>query len=436
MNEKIADQAGLKLNRRAMLRQMAIAPYALRAGVSALPIVAAPTPALAFWPLALTAINTAVGVIGAFTSSDGGMSAMLSAINQKIDIVVGEVNKIQIALNDLNIEIKKLPEQFKTIILSQYNTELIDKLVATAQSYSEIRNAAANDPNIMQDVNIRDRVKFLSEETQLTRQQLSGSSGGKTPETVFIIPMTMFLEIATLSHLEFPVSFISEVIKSYRTWLNDCVSEKLDAIPARRLSAIQSHDMLVNDISSKQLGHLFEFSDFSFAELEKERSKSATDQCLMFSQIFTNEYVKSHQSIVDGLTFAANSTGGTLLERLATVRLFYDPAIGTFQFVYEPGITLMTLGRNLKFEGFGPLKQTTQCHVANAPFIDDVDKAIEFMTKSAQGIQMNEESKQMLADLETLNVHRSRIELCKKATFVAFNCIKQAEAQLSLLGAN
>ncbi len=361
---------------------------------------------------------------------------MLSAINQKIDIVVGGINNIQKSIIELNIEVRKIPEATKKIVLEHYNLELTDGLAGLLKSYSEVRAAAETNSDILDDIKIVERLKFISNETNKTRATLSVSPVAMTPETLFAIPTTLFLEIATLSHLQFPTSYIIQVLSSYREWITRCISGEIGSIPSQRAAAIEIHQKTIDNYSSSRVGQLLGIANYPFSETDTDRKSRATDLCFGFSHSVADQITDTYDKLIESLTFAANFLGGTLLERSSHFGIKFEQSLNAFQYSYDRGILSMTVARNKSLEGFGPFKQTTICTWKKAGFTDDIDKAVAYAETIAEYQDLEKQSQQLSADVDLLNLLRARIEICKKSAQIAYDTLAQVETQLIALGAN
>ena len=90
----------------------------------------------------LQAVAQAASLVSQFMQKDDAHGAMLSAINQKIDVVIGQLAEVQNALASLLQKVERLPFVMRDASIREYILDKRSAMVAAMQKYLEVNNSS------------------------------------------------------------------------------------------------------------------------------------------------------------------------------------------------------------------------------------------------------------------------------------------------------
>lgn len=135
--------------------------------------------------LMLSAAATVLRTIRSSSSASGGMSALLTAINGKLDIAISQLASIQSALAQIMQEISGLREDFSVILNEQYTYELVNDVQAHVISIQQIQKEAVDkgvdlSSSSQDSSEILSRIKDRYESFDIARIKMINSEYGKS----------------------------------------------------------------------------------------------------------------------------------------------------------------------------------------------------------------------------------------------------------------
>jgi hypothetical protein len=178
----------------------------------ALLLSAAGIPANAAWVAALAFVQLALSAVQSFSSSDGGLGAMLRGQHELLQIVIAQLADIQQRLTEISVEIARLEEKIKKIVVENYRDSLINGIAGAAGSYREILASSQNDPNTFTNPAVQQRMSALAQVANLNRNTLAVIAEGYGPETAIAVPIACALEVACSARVGFGKAQILSIL--------------------------------------------------------------------------------------------------------------------------------------------------------------------------------------------------------------------------------
>lgn len=203
--------------------------------------------------------STSIGLIQGFVKKgDGGLSAMLRAQFELLTVVIGQLDQVQASLGRIEEAIADLPEQLREIVRHQYGDQLIAQIRGGAGDYNSFLRAYVASPSVLDSEPVRRQLGDILSRAADRRSTLAVLDYGRGPEAAMVLPISMALEIACLSHLRFPTPIIRSRLVDYSNWIDLMMRPGLaGSIPTRRAEAVATHDGLIeaavqsNSLASK-----------------------------------------------------------------------------------------------------------------------------------------------------------------------------------------
>jgi hypothetical protein len=195
-----------------------------------------------------TIASTSIGLIQGFVKKgDGGLSAMLRAQFELLTVVIGQLEQVQASLGRIEEAIADLPSQMREIVRRQYGDQLIAQIRGGVGEYNSFLRAYVLSPSVMESEPVRRQLGDILSRAADRRSTLAVLDYGRGPEAAMVLPISMALEIACLSHLRFPTPIIRSRLVDYSNWIDLMMRPGLaGSIPTRRAEAVATHDALID----------------------------------------------------------------------------------------------------------------------------------------------------------------------------------------------
>jgi hypothetical protein len=192
--------------------------------------------------------STSMSLIQGFVKKgDGGLSAMLRAQFELLSTVTRQLEQVQASLGRIEEAIANLPTQVREIVQRQYGDQLIAQIRGGAGDYNSFLRAYVASPSVLNSESVRGQLADILSRAADRRSTLAVLDYGRGPEAAMVLPISMALEIACLSHLRFPAAVIRSRLVDYSNWLDLMMQPGLaGSIPSRRTQAIAAHDRLID----------------------------------------------------------------------------------------------------------------------------------------------------------------------------------------------
>lgn len=255
------------VSRRALLKLIAATPIAARLTLlTSFSLLASRSQSHAAVPAALPLIAAAANLISGFMRGDGGMGAMLGAVNQKLDIVIGQLAQVQLALADISTALAQLPDEIDELIKQQYVIEKIASMRGAMGEYLEFqrslatqRTAAGARPPSLAPAE-RQRLLELYQRFNAARRELMDSQHGNRPDAALFAPAALIFDLGINLALETPNKIFVELVRGYRAWFLRVENPSLAESTSQYLAqSIAHHHSLQNSLSSTSLGRALGF---------------------------------------------------------------------------------------------------------------------------------------------------------------------------------
>lgn len=211
----------------------------------------------------LQAAAAVAGVISAFMRSDGGMGAILSALNQKLDLVIQQLVVVQLALADIVKRLNELPDEIDELLKAQFVTEQIAKMRASMAQFLEIQqsmDARRRSGLAPSDANVQEELKELYKRFDDARRTLRASPAGMRPDTALFAPAAFTFDLAINLASSVTNERLIELVRGYKKWFEDIVDPRVPNSTAASISAaLKRHDAAVEAIASTHIGNVLGF---------------------------------------------------------------------------------------------------------------------------------------------------------------------------------
>jgi hypothetical protein len=140
------------------------------------------------WQAALAAANLGLTAISAFSSSGGGMGAMLRAQQQMLSLISKQLNDIHKELGSLKVEIEKSRDEMKWLFAMQLPGALINDIAGAAHNYAELLAASHQDTHIWTHEEVKAQIRDLRQRAYGSRARLTELPQGYGPEAALLCP--------------------------------------------------------------------------------------------------------------------------------------------------------------------------------------------------------------------------------------------------------
>lgn len=204
--------------------------------------------------LTIAAVGTLITLIKAFSASDGGMSAMLTAIIQNESIILNDLQTIADSLNALSFfvvaKLNDMPQYLEDDRLKGY----MDILNSAANGLSLNLAAEKASPDANARAIIRGKYLTLQQQVQDTRGKLQ-----QYPSfyAAISIPLAMSLEIA-LDYKAGLSSYVPETLRRYLTWCQSVSDRSIsNSLMSQLANLAQQHDDAANRSKVTKFGAAF-----------------------------------------------------------------------------------------------------------------------------------------------------------------------------------
>ncbi|MGB3337692.1 MAG: hypothetical protein WBA73_10980 [Devosia sp.] len=192
------------------------------------------------------AIAAAVaGMIASHNRSDGGLGAYLNAINQKLDVAIGQLSDIEAAVGDVLVKLANFKEDITEVIGLHDVQQMHDAVVAATTTYTRlgaVRKRYASDHEfIVAGNNLSDLNSLMERLEQTTSTQVALRVFG--PAIAMTLPSAMLLQHSIQLLREDPRADIAARLDAtYRPWLDAAVDPtKPDSTAYYRAKAAAEH---------------------------------------------------------------------------------------------------------------------------------------------------------------------------------------------------
>ena len=213
------------VSRREALKRLASSAVAARIGLlTALSSHLSVTRVEAAIPPALPLIAAAANLISGFMRGDGGMGALLGAINQKLDIVIGQLAKVQLALADISEALTLLPDEIEELLKQQYVIEKISTMRGAIGEYLELqaslvgqRSPSGARPQTLRTLDSQ-WLTEIYKRFNGARRELMASPHGCRPDAALFAPAAFIFDLSINLTIETPNPVLVELVRGYRDW--------------------------------------------------------------------------------------------------------------------------------------------------------------------------------------------------------------------------
>lgn len=213
--------------------------------------------------------STAIGIIQGFSSKPDGLGAMLRAQYEMLNLMVGQLENIQQSLGRIESAIADLPGEVRDIVAEQYGNGLLAQIRGSAGNYRSFLRAYLEDQSVLTSEPVRNQLGLILGSAADRRSTLKELDFGRGPEAAMVLPISMALEIACLSHLRFPTAVIRSRLTDYAEWIDDMMrSDLAGSIPDRRAQAMARHDEILAAAQQAPLGARLNIGKMRFANPE------------------------------------------------------------------------------------------------------------------------------------------------------------------------
>jgi hypothetical protein len=377
-------------------------------------------------PMTLAMIaSTSMGLIQGFVKkSDGGLSAMLRGQFELLLTVTRQLEQVQASLGRIEEAIADLPTQVREIVQRQYGDQLIAQIRGGAGDYNSFLRAYVASPSVLDSESVLRQLADILSRAADRRSTLKGLDYGRGPEAAMVLPISMALEIACLSHLAFPAAMIRSRLQDYSDWMDQMVEPGLaGSIPSRRTEAIAAHDRLLDAaVQSNALALKLDLAKMKLSAM-KRIDEVGVSPCayLCTLNIRTEGGLNGPTALGARRLLGEFCPGGYMGSRW--VKLVENPSLGVF--LFEQGESDMATTRSSA--SLGPPAGLT-CDVRTIPsqgriselpavrtyqYIEEAYPFLKDQPKAALGVTLaraNEERAQIALTLhaETLLDHTRR----------------------------
>jgi hypothetical protein len=194
----------------------------------------------------LFAMNLAANAVGLFAQGGNGLSAMLSAQFQLLNLMIDQLKRIQLQLIDVSDKISRLPEDFAKISKNQYAWELIQEIAGAAGNYAIQLDAFKHDQNVFESPQVQRQLTSILDQTAHRRGTLSVISDGAGPEAAFVVPVACGVEIAAQQRLGFPSAITVATLKAYDEWTSKILGTGAGSVQSFIVDCAKEHDRLIS----------------------------------------------------------------------------------------------------------------------------------------------------------------------------------------------
>lgn len=306
--------------------------------------------------------STAISIVQSFVKRGDGLGAMLKAQYQLLTVVISQLENVQQSLGRVEEAIADLPEAVRTIVAKQYGAELITQIRGGAGNYRSFLRAYANDPNILASAGVQQQLQDILSRAADRRSTLRELDFGRGPEAAMVLPISMALEIACLSHLQFPTAIIRSRLTDYRDWI-DTISDPASpgSIPTRRAQAIARHDEIITASLSNPLAARMDVGRMRLTEPTRvERIDVSPCAFLCTGDITTEGGLNGPTSLGAGRLLGSYCPGAYMGSRI--VESEQDADLG----VYLLKQTRLDMATTRSSASLGP-RQGVRCDVKRIP---------------------------------------------------------------------
>lgn len=211
--------------------------------------------------IGISAAAAVVGMVAAHNRGDGGLSAYLNALNQKLDVAINQLASLQAAVADILVKLAALPSEIDALLREDAIRNLHDLTLSSIRSYEKliaVRNANyRTDDDFRRAPGVLDDVNAILSRLELGTAQLK-QKRALGPTTVLVIPAAFHLEHSLLLLRGDRSRDIAARLQASVEWLHDVADPRISSSTAAyRDQAIQRHGQYMATASENAVGKAF-----------------------------------------------------------------------------------------------------------------------------------------------------------------------------------
>lgn len=250
------------ISRRTFLGSLLSVPQAKSIPLGVLAAVLSPTRSRAEPVTVAIGVASAVaGLIASANRGDGGLSAYLSALSEKMDVAIGQLASLQSAVSTVLLSLSSLPGEIDAMLRDRDISNLHDETFAVVKSYTNLIRVReqnyASDNDFLAVRAYREELQGLIQRLD-TATSLLEAKKSYGPTTALIAPSVFMLQNSLLNFRGDPPGDIAVRLSASMDWLNRIVDPQIqESTASYRGAAVSRHEQIFQAAAESEFGKIF-----------------------------------------------------------------------------------------------------------------------------------------------------------------------------------
>jgi hypothetical protein len=199
----------------------------------------------------LGAAFSAAQAIGSFIHRPDGLGAVMRGMNQKLDLIVAEIARIELALADIQLAIAKLRDAIPEMVSNSLTELVVDELRSSGNRWFDQKIKSSDDVERLNETR-KNLVLHIISRLEDKVYDLATNDRGSIPHAALVAPWALAVHLNILSL--FQPEAIPVALRRHLAWYDNILNpEKPGSVAYLRGKRIDDRNTLLGNISKTML---------------------------------------------------------------------------------------------------------------------------------------------------------------------------------------